>query len=540
MMKKIFNKFWANYPFSISIFFYLLYSSYFLILILKQNNNNFVYPLDDTYIHMAIAKNFAFNGTWGITLHHFSSTSSSPIWTFILSIFFILFGNNIYIPLILNKIVGILTIYFFYHYNKIFNFSKIESLTALLIVIFIVPLILISFLGLEHTLHFTFSFLLLIFFIISEIKNIKSNGRIKPFIGFLLMIPFAVLTRYETLFIIFAILIILFLQKKFKEVLWTIVITGLSLSIYGIFSIKNGWYFFPNSILLKGNVSFPPLIHVYLGEINKIFILLTSHWNVFLLAIPLLLILVILISNYIITKEIIYYFILLIIPATCQILFAQTGWHFRYEAYLLFNGTFLMFLIIKNLSLKEALINNKFYLRLNNILVSILMLAILTPFFKREYFALWMLPHASKNIYQQQIQMAKFVRENLNEETIALNDIGAVCYFSNIKCVDLVGLGTLEVLQAKKSEKFNTSFIEKFANKENVTMAIIYDYWFTGNISPPSSWIKIGEWQIFNNVVCGSDVVSFYVVDKSRLNELKSKFAAFSNNLVKGVLVKYY
>lgn len=317
-------------------------------------------------------------------------------------------------------------------------------------------------------------------------------------------------------------------------------ITGLSLSIYGIFSIKNGWYFFPNSILLKGNVSFPPLIHVYLGEIKKIFILFTSHWNVFLLAIPLLLIFVILISNYTLTKEIIYYFILLIIPVTCQILFAQTGWFFRYEAYLLFNGTFLVFLIFKNLSLKEALINNKFYLRLNNILVSILILAILTPFFKREYFALWMLPHASKNIYQQQIQMAKFVRENLNEDTIALNDIGAVCYFTNIKCVDLVGLGTLEVLQAKKSEKFNTSFIEKFANENNVTMAIIYDYWFTGNISPPTSWIKIGEWQIFNNVVCGSEVVSFYVVDKSRLNELKSKFAAFSNNLVKGVLVKYY
>ena len=36
-----------------------------------------VYGLDDAYIHMAIAKNLARHGVWGVTPFHFASASSS-------------------------------------------------------------------------------------------------------------------------------------------------------------------------------------------------------------------------------------------------------------------------------------------------------------------------------------------------------------------------------------------------------------------------------------------------------------------------------
>ena len=43
------------------------------------------YPLDDTYIHMAIARNVAQSGTWGINAGEFAPASSSPLWTVILA-----------------------------------------------------------------------------------------------------------------------------------------------------------------------------------------------------------------------------------------------------------------------------------------------------------------------------------------------------------------------------------------------------------------------------------------------------------------------
>ncbi|HKQ56328.1 MAG TPA: hypothetical protein VJY35_00555, partial [Candidatus Eisenbacteria bacterium] len=54
----------------------------------------FVYPLDDSYIHMAIARNFALHGSWGIEPGAFQPASSSPLWTLLLSALVRLFGAH--------------------------------------------------------------------------------------------------------------------------------------------------------------------------------------------------------------------------------------------------------------------------------------------------------------------------------------------------------------------------------------------------------------------------------------------------------------
>src|SRR4051812_10464158 len=75
---------------------------------LKKTGGHFCYPLDDTFIHMAVAKNLVLHGNWGITSHGFVSTSSSPFFTIVLSFFFKLFSVHILMPFLISCIGTIL------------------------------------------------------------------------------------------------------------------------------------------------------------------------------------------------------------------------------------------------------------------------------------------------------------------------------------------------------------------------------------------------------------------------------------------------
>lgn len=85
---------------------------------------------------MAIAKNFSEYRVWGINKYNFTSTSSSPFWTFLLSLKFVIFGVNDYSPLILNFIIGLFLLFYTNHYAKLHNLNNYETLKLLIILIF--------------------------------------------------------------------------------------------------------------------------------------------------------------------------------------------------------------------------------------------------------------------------------------------------------------------------------------------------------------------------------------------------------------------
>lgn len=51
----------------------------------RHTGGTFMYPLDDTFIHLTMGKNLAINGTWGIAGDEFQSASSSPLYTLIIA-----------------------------------------------------------------------------------------------------------------------------------------------------------------------------------------------------------------------------------------------------------------------------------------------------------------------------------------------------------------------------------------------------------------------------------------------------------------------
>ena len=82
-MKKTLLQHWPLYA-SVLILSLLLWL--ILAISFSQNQGHLVYALDDAYIHMAMARNFAHYGVWGVTRYGFTSSSSSILWTLLLSL----------------------------------------------------------------------------------------------------------------------------------------------------------------------------------------------------------------------------------------------------------------------------------------------------------------------------------------------------------------------------------------------------------------------------------------------------------------------
>jgi len=88
------------------------------IIAVNKNQGNFVYILDDAYIHMSVAKNFVEHGVFGVTRYEFSSSSSSLLWTGLLIICFSLFGVKEMIPFLLNILFASILMLVLYNFLK--------------------------------------------------------------------------------------------------------------------------------------------------------------------------------------------------------------------------------------------------------------------------------------------------------------------------------------------------------------------------------------------------------------------------------------
>ena len=138
-------------------------------------------------------------------------------------------------------------------------------------------------------------------------------------------------------------------------------------------------------------------------------------------------------------------------------------------------------------------------------------------------------PIAVTNIHDQQRQMGLFVQKFYSGKGVAANDIGEINYLADIQNLDLFGLGSREVVQAKQAGTFDQNFIANLVSKDDVAIIMIYKSWFPGQIPP--QWIEVGDWQIADNVVCGDDTVTFFVPDPAMEQEAVANLKEFANDL---------
>jgi hypothetical protein len=486
---------------------------------------------------MAMAKNFALHGIWGMDKYGFSSSTSSPLWTLLLSGIYWLFGASEIAPLIMNILFASLILIIIYTLAKKFYSNQLIIFLLLLSIIFFTPMPAIIFVGMEHTLHALFIILL-----VNQSAKILTNKNNSRFDNFLLLLfsATAMSARYESIFVIFVICFLFILKKRIIDAI-AIVISALSpVILYGIYSISLGSFFLPNSILLKGSGQFifEEITQFILSPekltiLPLIFELFRAPYLLFMIILTLLILIINLKKNKLFNWGNICG-IIFVITSILHLAFASVGWFYRYEAYLLPLGIFSIFAILKNLNQEIRY----FFSGANYLIALIMFFILLLPFADRAILSLIKIPTASRNIYEQQYQMGLFLKKFYKNQTIALNDIGLASYIGEIQLLDLAGLGNAEVAQAKLEKKFNTQYIDEITKQKNARIAIIYDNWFKDENVIPKQWRKTGEWTLYDNIVCGDNTVSFYAVDSSVEKNLIKNLRTFSNELPQKVIQK--
>src|SRR6185503_658112 len=120
---------------------------------LRSTGGHLIYALDDAYIHVSVAKTLALHGVWGCTPFHFSSSSSSILWTVMLGAAYRAFGVHDSIPLVLNVALAVATLVVADAALLRFGASALLRAAALLGIVIAFPLAGMVLMGMEHILH---------------------------------------------------------------------------------------------------------------------------------------------------------------------------------------------------------------------------------------------------------------------------------------------------------------------------------------------------------------------------------------------------
>jgi hypothetical protein len=491
----------SNWPAWGAALVYLTATGLLVIGTLPQTGGQLVYPLDDTYIHMAMAKNLVQHGVWGVTEYGFTSSTSSPLWTGLLALAYLLTGVHAATPLILNLFLGLALVFSLDVQLRQSFPSGGTRLGLLLFLIFAIPLPTLTFLGMEHVLHV----LLAVWFLALAAESLVSQTSPRALLLLAFLLPVA---RYESLFLIGITAALFALRGRWGMAISLLAAAGLSVTGYGLWSVANGWYFLPNSVLVKANTSalHPDTLGLALG-----FILLNLAQAPTILALILLTALTIRPA----WEEKPLRALIFGLVAICQLLLARTGWLYRYEAYLVALGI---------LALAPAWADLPPVSRPKRIALLLTAAWGVLAFAYRMVDAQVKTVQASRDTFRQQIQMAAFVERYSPNGPVVINDIGAICFYTDAPIVDLVGLANMNAARARLEGSLSTQTIRVLS--QGARIAIVYENWYTPFGGLPAEWVKAGEWTLPDTAMIGH-TVSFFAVDPAEAERLRTALAEY-------------
>ncbi|MBD3298870.1 MAG: hypothetical protein GF341_09465 [candidate division Zixibacteria bacterium] len=493
----------------------------------SANDGTAVFALDDPYIHLAMARNLAEHGVWGVTPDGFTATSSAPLYTLILAILFLITGPTTFWSWFLAAAGGMAVAALIgWRLAEWFPNRWIVIVAGLwAAVVAGVPESMFT--GLEHMLHAVS--MLIVAHLLSRYAGDQQTNR-KHDIYLLLALFVAGGLRYESLFAAPFVFGYVFWQGRRSLAVRAVIAAVIPAVVMGIVQLVNGAMILPNSLLVKGVAGHGG----GLGYLRRFLLQIDSPFVSVLLILAAAGLLWAVINRQRLRDDPrVAATGLFLTVVLFQALFAQL--ERRYVPYLVALGIWAVIPWIGEWAqavrdrLRESSTTSGW--RQAAVWAVVLCLGVF-PFADRIK-ELDRLPGLGHDVYLQQYQVARFFSSEYSGQTVALNDIGTTAWAGENRILDLWGLGDGKIAWKRFRNSYTTDDIRQAARRADVAAAAVYLHWFAPYGGLPPEWTLVGVLQLPPGVqtnVAGPQVM-FYAPSATEARILSRRLKAFAATL---------
>jgi len=487
------------------------------------NNGQFVFSLDDPYIHLAMARSLALHGTWGLAADAFTATSSAPLYTLVLGGLCLVVGPTVLWSWLLPILAGLAIAWILTARLQAVFAYRIVALWAGVWAVIATGLPETMFTGMEHTLH-----ALVVLLLAMEISRGRKDQPNAIVIAALCILAGGL--RYESLFLLPAIAGVLIMRRQVQLAVVAVISLCLPAVILGLIQTGHGLSFPPTTVLLKG------VIGTQLrGNYLERFLLQVDSGILIPIGIALGtgMLLDVIFQRADSRNPRLPAAIMFLSASIFHMAFAIN--ERRYVVYLVALGIWALtpWLTQWLSELRRRLPNHAPPSRRIWVVFSAaLLIAMVFPFSER-FLDLARLPRLGQDIHAQQQQMARFFAEQYPGERIALNDVGMVAWTGANRVFDVAGLATPEVAQLFIDDRYNGNALADLARTQGVDVAAIYPGWLSRYGGVPTQWRPVGAWLIKDGLQTNvaSPQVVFFATNPEAAEPLKRRLAEFAPKL---------
>ncbi len=464
----------------------------------------FEYPLDDVYIHLAVAEQISAGG-YGVNPGEYTSAASSPIYPFLL-VPFAGAALHAYVPLVWNVVALILCAVL---WGRIVQNAVQDRRVALALAV-LGPLAFnlagIAQVGMEHTLH-----VLAGLAVLRGLQHQFDDDRLHwLLIAGMVLGP---LVRFEGLAVTGGAALALAMTGRWKAGASLFAIALALVAAFMAFLTSLGLEPLPNSVMAK----------LAGGDQDSRFSLLE---------LPMKLAAQVLLSDKAMVMLVAVVIAAVAIPRVTgparallagavfagagHLLLGQFGWFNRYELYAL---SFVFGMVMLALFRADDMKSARALL-----LVGFAYLAF--------SYGSWLLQngkYGALGIYSQQRNMSTFVKE-VYRKPVAVNDLGYVAWNNPNYVLDLWGLASYRALSTRLDNP-HEGWADEIVKDAGVELAMIYERWIDTGIG--ADWVKVGTLRYTGvRAFLGGQVVSFYATTPEAAPELRQQIADFAPRVV--------
>ncbi len=490
----------------------------------RQAEGHLVYSLDDAYIHMAMAKNLARHGVWGVNASGFASASSSLLWTALLAGCYLLAGVNGWAPFALNFLSCMAVLFIADLYWRRWGAAAWLRALGGVAIVLCVPLALLPLMGMEHSLH-----LLLSLWFAGAAADLllapdpaARNGRLAlPLLAALLAA-----SRYEGLFLVGIAALLLACRRMFGRALATVAAAVLPLAGFSVLSLLSRGLALPNPVLLKAAGPRLSILRTLLRFADRRDRLAWEQ-NPYFVALLGLAVLLALAALFFLKRWREPGFILPCFLAAMIVLhfhygFSPAFWVYRYSAYLV---AFAVFALVASLPAARKLALPWRAVATGAVLAALAWVTLANDEWREGIFPHREVARVRRN-FLEHVGAACFIRAACPRGPVAVNDIGAVCFFADAEILDLYGLGNVEPLRFRSEPRDRErADLDAWVRARGARLAVIQLGWSDMMARLPRTWTEVGELDLPMHSVR----IGFFAVERDDGDALRQKLQGFYN-----------